>query len=127
MNLSGRVPTMAASVQPFYPPSDTAAPRPAEELAEFLADALPAFRSEWGDDDSFEARLAWQKVLAKGRWVAPAWPVEHGGRGLGSADQIACEEVVAASGAPMIAGTLGVKNVGPTIAVWGTAPQKAHL
>jgi alkylation response protein AidB-like acyl-CoA dehydrogenase len=35
--------------------------------------------------------------------------------------------VLAARRAPMIAGTLGVKNVGPTIAAWGTPAQKAHL
>jgi alkylation response protein AidB-like acyl-CoA dehydrogenase len=126
---------MAANVQQLHSaatptdttPTDTTGPTPDQELAAFLGEALPRFRSEWGDDDSFEAHLAWQKVLAEGHWVAPAWPVEHGGRGLGSADQIACEEVVAASGAPMIAGTLGVKNVGPTIAIWGTPEQKTHL
>jgi alkylation response protein AidB-like acyl-CoA dehydrogenase len=124
---------MAANVQQSHSipetaeTTDTTGATPAEELATFLAEALPRFRAQWGDDDSFEAHLGWQKVLAEGQWVAPAWPLEHGGRGLGSADQIACEEVAAGAGAPMIAGTLGVKNVGPTIAIWGTPEQKTHL
>jgi alkylation response protein AidB-like acyl-CoA dehydrogenase len=99
----------------------------AEEIDSFLGAALDRFHAEWGDNDSFEAKLAWQRILAEGRWVAPAWAVEDGGRGLGVADRIACEEVMAARRAPMIAGTLGVKNVGPTIAAWGTPTQKAHL
>jgi alkylation response protein AidB-like acyl-CoA dehydrogenase len=100
---------------------------PAEELDAFLTPALARFRDEWGSSDSFEAKLAWQRVLAGERWVAPAWPVAEGGRGLDVTDRIACEEVMAAHRAPMIAGTLGVKNVGPTISAWGTPEQKEHL
>ena len=100
---------------------------PIDEFKEFLAEALPRFRSTWGDDTSFDARLAWQRILDEGGWVAPTWPVEAGGRGLGTADRVAYEELLAASGAPQIAGTLGVKNVGPAIAVWGTEAQRAHL
>src|SRR5213079_172487 len=86
--------------------------KPADELRVFLESALPRFRSRWGGDTGFEARLAWQQILAEGRWVAPGWPAEYGVRGLGPADQNACEEVMATSHAPMIAGMLGVKNVG---------------
>ncbi|HUZ09086.1 MAG TPA: acyl-CoA dehydrogenase family protein [Acidimicrobiales bacterium] len=99
----------------------------AEELGEFLRDAVPAFRKEWPDEHSFEAQLAWQAILNEGRWVAPAWPVEHGGRGLTPAENVLCEQEVAAIGAPTIAGTLGTKNVGPTIIGWGTESQRRHL
>jgi alkylation response protein AidB-like acyl-CoA dehydrogenase len=40
---------------------------------------------------------------------------------------VTCEQVMAESGAPMIAGTLGTKNVGPTIIAWGNAVQQRHL
>ena len=105
----------------------TGAAAAAGELREFLAVAIPRFRAEWPDSDSFEAQLAWQAVLNQGRWVAPAWPVEHGGRGLTPAENVRCEEVVAESDAPSIAGTLGTKNVGPTIIAWGTESQQRHL
>ncbi len=100
---------------------------PAEELRTFLGSAIPRFNRAWGDDRTFDAQLAWQGVLNEGRWVAPAWPVEHGGRGLTPGENVLCEEVMASSGAPMIAGTLGTKNVGPTIIAWGTGAQKRHL
>jgi alkylation response protein AidB-like acyl-CoA dehydrogenase len=100
----------------------------AEELDAFLTPAIERYRAEWGDErDKFEAKMTWQRILAEGRWVAPAWAVEDGGRGLDTPDRIACEEVMAARRVPMIAGTLGVKNVGPTIAAWGTPEQKQHL
>ncbi len=100
---------------------------PAEELRRFLDEALPRFEQEWGSDRGFAAQLAWQGVLSEGRWVAPVWPVEHGGRGLTAAQNVLCDEVLAESGAPMIAGTLGTKNVGPTIIAWGTPVQHGHL
>ncbi|MFE9096755.1 acyl-CoA dehydrogenase family protein [Streptomyces sp. NPDC007264] len=100
---------------------------PADELAAFLRRALPQHRSRWGDDTGFEAKLAWQRLLNTERWVAPSWPVEHGGRGLDVATSLECAEVLAASGAPGIAGVFGVLNVGPTLVQWGNAAQQAHL
>ena len=100
---------------------------PAQELSAFLDEALPAFEQQWGDDRGFEARLDWQRRLHAGGWVAPSWPVEIGGRGLGVADRVACDLVLAERKAPTIAGILGVNNVGPTLAAWGTDEQKAHL
>jgi alkylation response protein AidB-like acyl-CoA dehydrogenase len=99
----------------------------AEQLRLFLEHALARFEKEWGGERGFEVQLAWQRVLNEGRWVAPAWPVEHGGRGLSPGEIVQCDEVIAGSGAPVIAGTLGTKNVGPTIIAWGSATQKAHL
>jgi alkylation response protein AidB-like acyl-CoA dehydrogenase len=100
---------------------------PADELRSFIDTAAPRLRALDLEPGSFEEKMAWQKILAEGGWVAPSWAIEHGGRGLAPADRVMCEEVMAASGTPMIAGTLGVKNVGPTIAAWGTAEQKSFL
>ena len=111
------------------PAPPRSADTPVAELSTFLDHALPRFRAEWGtdQDDTFDAMMAWQRILAEGNWVAPAWLVEHGGRGLTPAERIACEQELWRRRAPMIAGTLGVKNVGPTIAHWGTPEQRAHL
>ena len=100
---------------------------PAQELSEFLDEALPPFEQQWGDDRGFEARLDWQRRLHAGGWVAPSWPVEIGGRGIGVADRVACDLVLGLRKAPAIAGILGVNNVGPTLAAVGTDEQKAHL
>ena len=99
----------------------------AAELSAFLDTALPAFDEAWGDDRGFEARRDWQRRLNEGGWVAPGWSVEHGGRGLGVTDRVACDLELGRRRAPVVAGILGVNNVGPTLAAWGTPEQKAHL
>jgi alkylation response protein AidB-like acyl-CoA dehydrogenase len=105
----------------------TAAASPAAELRGFLAEAMPRLRREWPDLETFEARLAWQRILNEGRWAAPAWPVELGGRGLDPVERVRCDTELAAVGAPMVAGILGINNVGPTLAAWGTDEQKHSL
>ncbi|TQM11220.1 acyl-CoA dehydrogenase family protein [Pseudonocardia kunmingensis] len=97
------------------------------ELRGFLEEHLPPFRAQWGDAPTFEGRLAWQATLQTGRWVAPQWAEEHGGRGLDVVTALACTEVLAEHGAPSTAGIFGVANVGPTIAQWGTPEQREHL
>jgi alkylation response protein AidB-like acyl-CoA dehydrogenase len=82
---------------------------PAAELRSFLERELPSFRAVWADDtSSFQARLAWQKVLARERWAAPSWPTEHGGRGLAVLDRVACDAELARAQAPQGADLLGL-------------------
>jgi alkylation response protein AidB-like acyl-CoA dehydrogenase len=100
---------------------------PADELSDFLDTALPEFEQKWGADRGFQARLDWQRRLNDAGWVAPSWPVEIGGRGLGVADRVACDLVLGTRKAPTVAGILGVNNVGPTLAMWGSEEQRAHL
>src|ERR1700732_2828485 len=95
------------------------------ELDSFLEAEAPRFRERWsGRTDTWEARCDWQRTMAAGRWAAPAWSQEHGGRGAGVAEVLAIEEATAERGLPVLPGMLGLKNVGPTLAVWGTAEQK---
>jgi alkylation response protein AidB-like acyl-CoA dehydrogenase len=100
---------------------------PAAELDDFIRAELPQHRAQWGDDESFAARLAWQRRLASGGWVALTWPIEFGGRGLAVADQVQCEIVLARHGVPTLAGVLGVNNVGPTVMALGTPAQQQSL
>jgi alkylation response protein AidB-like acyl-CoA dehydrogenase len=105
------------------PPPGTAA----AELAAQVARLLPEHRRKWGDDDSFAARLDWQRTLHAVGWIAPHWPPEFGGRGLNIVDQVACDRVLAQYRAPDLAGVLGVNNVSPTLMRYGTPEQQAHL
>jgi alkylation response protein AidB-like acyl-CoA dehydrogenase len=99
----------------------------AAELREFLAEAMPRFRRQFPDDSSWEAKLAWQRRLDEGGWVAPAWPEEYGGRGLAPVERVQCDAEFARAGAPELAGILGINNVGPTLIAWGSDEQKQHL
>ncbi len=105
-----------------------------DEFPAFLKRALPAWKAEHGadyasnDDRSrFEARRAWQRALDAEGWAAIGWPVEFGGRGASLEDRVAYDVLLAEHGAPMIAGVLGVRNVGPAVIAYGTDDQKAHL
>lgn len=100
---------------------------PAAELEAHVRDLLPAHRAKWGADDSFAARLDWQRTLHGVGWIAPQWPVEFGGRGLDIVDQVACDNVLATHRAPALAGVLGVNNVAPTLMHYGTPEQQRHL
>ncbi|MCW2720034.1 acyl-CoA dehydrogenase [Pseudonocardia sp.] len=100
---------------------------PAADLDAHVHDLLPGHRQKWGDDDSFAARLDWQRTLHGAGWIAPQWPEEFGGRGLGIVDQVACDAVLAGHRAPALAGVLGVNNVAPTLMHYGTPEQQRHL
>ena len=100
---------------------------PAQELRAYLEKVVPGYRAQWGAGSSFEAALAWQRLLAAGGWAAPSWPVEAGGRGLGVVDRVACDAELARVDAPMAAGVLGLQNVGPALILFGTDEQKASL
>jgi alkylation response protein AidB-like acyl-CoA dehydrogenase len=107
--------------------TSTIAAPPARELRTYLDTIVPGHRARWGHDTSFEAALAWQKLLAAGGWAAPSWPEWAGGRALGVLDRVACDAELARVDAPMMAGVLGLQNVGPALIMFGTDEQKASL
>jgi alkylation response protein AidB-like acyl-CoA dehydrogenase len=99
-----------------------------QELDQFLDRELPTHESKWGDQlDSWDARCAWQRVMADNGWAAPAWPAEHGGRGADIMTQLAIEERLSARGIIQRPGVLGLNNVGPTLIAYGTEEQKQSL
>lgn len=100
---------------------------PTKELRDYLAKAMPGFRAEWGEAESFEAQFAWHKLLNAGGWAAPSWPVQYGGRGLGTIDRIACDAELARVDAPMAAGAIALQNIGPALMMFGTEEQKKSL
>ncbi|MBK7726504.1 MAG: acyl-CoA dehydrogenase family protein [Dehalococcoidia bacterium] len=66
------------------------------------------------------------KLSAKG-WVAPAWPKEYGGAGLGVMEQFIMNEEFAEARA-MNVGGMGTSMIGPTIIIHGNDEQKQeHL
>ena len=72
-----------------------------------------------------EESVRWLKLLTAHGWRAPAWPVEHGGLGLGADKQIIWhEELERARVCRFI--DMGVTMLGPTLFRYGTPAQKAH-
>ena len=102
-----------------------------EEVRAFLHAALtPTLRrvgerltSAYADPDD---ALAWQKILYAKGWVAPAWPVEHGGCGWSLTQRYIWEGELAAAGAPPLS-PMGLNMCGPALIGCGNAAQKAQL
>ena len=64
-----------------------------DEVRAFIAENYPKHLGDVGlrEDLSREDFLAWHKILHKKGWIAPAWPVEYGGQGLGHIEKITFE------------------------------------
>jgi alkylation response protein AidB-like acyl-CoA dehydrogenase len=105
-----------------------------KEVRAFLEKELPsnergdAMTAGVGYDRSrFEALKDWRKKLSAKGWIAPAWPTEYGGAGLGVMQQFIMNEEFAEARAPQVGG-MGVAMIGPTLIAHGTEDQKKeHL
>ncbi|QDG78854.1 acyl-CoA dehydrogenase family protein [Labrenzia sp. PHM005] len=98
-----------------------------EEVRSFLKENLPANlldRSDRGLHPLKDEIVAWQKVLHEKGWVAPNWPVEHGGPGWSLTQKYIYNREYFLSGAPQTI-AFGLNMVGPVIYTFGTEEQKA--
>src|SRR3546814_18638487 len=76
-----------------------------QEVRAFLADRMPpefATRTDTGLRMSKEDHVRWQRILFEKGWIAPGWPVEHGGTGWTALQKHIFEEECALAGAPPI-------------------------
>ena len=94
----------------------------------FLAGALTnelraAGRDTVGLKSTRAACKAWHRKLYQQGWVAPAWPVEHGGTGWTKAEQLYFETACAEQDAPLVHSS-GIRTIGPLIMAIGTPAQK---
>jgi alkylation response protein AidB-like acyl-CoA dehydrogenase len=83
--------------------------------------------SDGDSDEAFAARRRWNATLVDAGYGAIAWPVEHGGRGAGLAEQLVHTEEMARSGAPGPVNAIGVANIAPAIMAHGTDEQRARF
>jgi len=98
-----------------------------DELRAWLDEHLTADVVDAGglvDEENLEALRAWNRVLADGGWAAPAWPVEHGGRGASVAEHVAYLEEMNRVRAAGPINVIGVSNIAPAIMQVGTAEQQ---
>jgi alkylation response protein AidB-like acyl-CoA dehydrogenase len=100
-----------------------------QEVEGFLAENLPqdlADRVRCGAGVPKDALGAWTRTLNARGWAAPNWPEDVGGTGWNLLQRhifdVACRE----AHAPQLSG-FGFNMVGPAIAKYGTAEQKADF
>ena len=108
-----------------------------QEVRDFLKKEMPErFRTAPGERmgggggdmrSRFEQMKEWRTKLADKGWIAPAWPTEYGGAGLGTMQQFIMNEEFAENRA-MNVGGMGTSMIGPTIIIHGSEEQKKeHL
>jgi len=97
-----------------------------DEVRAFVSASLPPEISRkviehkrLGKDDF----VTWQQILHRKGWIAPGWPVIHGGTGWNPVERHIFEEECAAAGAPPVI-AFGISMVGPVIMAFGHPWQK---
>jgi alkylation response protein AidB-like acyl-CoA dehydrogenase len=79
------------------------------------------------DEEAFEERLAWNRLLAEHGWTCVGWPAECGGRGLSLWQQVIFHEEYARANAPARVNHLGEELLGPTLIAFGTDAQQQRF
>ena len=100
-----------------------------QEVRTFMRDNLPASikdKVDRGVSLSREDHVQWQKILYKQGWMAPSWPVEHGGTGWSPVQKHLFEEEMAMASTPRIV-PFGVAMVAPVIMKFGSEEQKQRF
>lgn len=107
------------------------------DLRSWIAEHLPQewrrrpFPRSWPPDDESPVEAArsweWHRRLDAGGWIAPGWPVEHGGRGLDLDERVMVATEFALAGAPTPIGFQGIDILGPAVIAFGTAEQQRTL
>ena len=108
------------------------------EVRDFISGQLPSsFRArapEWGMFNTSRGANAvppedmrtWRKRLAARGWIAPAWPKDLGGAGMGVVEQAIFNEELAYHRVPG-PDIISVGYVAPTLMLYGTEEQKRHI
>jgi alkylation response protein AidB-like acyl-CoA dehydrogenase len=99
-----------------------------DQVRAFLAEAWDeALQARVRERDTMkEGVLEWQRRLYRRGWMAPGWPVEHGGAGWSVTQHFIFESERARSGAPDRI-PFGVTMVAPVIYTFGNEEQKARF
>jgi alkylation response protein AidB-like acyl-CoA dehydrogenase len=95
-------------------------------LAEHLTGEFAAIGGRGGpaDETAWDARVEWEKLLGKDRWLGLSWPEEYGGRAADFAEQVVFNEEYAKANAPARISFFGEGLFAPTLLAYGTEEQK---
>jgi alkylation response protein AidB-like acyl-CoA dehydrogenase len=104
------------------------------EVRGWLSETLPA---EWctrafprtnppGHEDPEGVAISrhWHGKLYEAGWVAPGWPIDHGGKGLDLTQLLVLGEELARAKAPVPIGFQGIDLLGPTLIAHASESQK---
>jgi acyl-CoA dehydrogenase len=121
---------MSAALAPNLDANPHSADAFLAEVDRFLARALTpdlreAGRNTIGTYSDIRACRIWHRRLFERGWIAPAWPIEHGGTGWTPVQRMLFERACAENDAPILfAG--GIRTLGPLLIAMGTPQQRAR-
>lgn len=104
-----------------------------QEVRSWLADNLSEeFLTVGGkggaiDDQHWEVRLEWERLLGQSKWLGMSWPEEFGGRGATFMQQVIFNQEYVRANAPARASFFGEGLFAPTVLAYGTEKQKSEL
>lgn len=93
------------------------------EAAHFVDTRCPVAIRHLPHRPRWEQSQGWYLTMSREGWLAPGWPVEHGGMGLEPSKQLIYLEEWERHGAPMVI-PQGVMNVGPALILFGSDAQR---
>jgi acyl-CoA dehydrogenase len=95
-------------------------------LNEHLTDDIKVSRRDTHAIGHIENIVPWHKKLYEKGWVAPGWPIEHGGTGWTDVQRFIYNNEAWEQGAPMLA-PFGISMCGPVLIAFGTPEQQADF
>ncbi|MBN9739302.1 MULTISPECIES: acyl-CoA dehydrogenase family protein [unclassified Pseudonocardia] len=102
-----------------------------QDAERWLREAVPerwkAERGALSEEETTEVRRQWDRQLHEGGFAGLSLPAEHGGQGLGLAEEVAFHELAARAHAPEGFGRIGKILTAPTLIVHGTEDQRARF
>jgi alkylation response protein AidB-like acyl-CoA dehydrogenase len=102
-----------------------------EDAERWLREAVPErWKTERGalsEEETTAVRRDWDRRLHAGGFAGLSLPAEHGGQGLGLAEEVAFHELAARAHAPEGFGRIGKILTAPTLIVHGTEDQRARF
>ncbi|MGH1368322.1 MAG: acyl-CoA dehydrogenase family protein [Maritimibacter sp.] len=100
-----------------------------DEVRSFLAEKLPDDLANkvgiGGELEKADMEL-WHSILNAQGWLAPTWPIEHGGKGWTPVQRHIFDEEAAAANAPRIV-PFGLAMLGPVLHKFGNDQQKSEV
>jgi alkylation response protein AidB-like acyl-CoA dehydrogenase len=87
----------------------------------------PSYGRSLSHAESWEQRRAFERRMGSDGWLGVAWPEEYGGRGATLMEQVIYQEELTRSGAPGLAGHVGLQMVGPILMEVGTDEQRERF
>jgi alkylation response protein AidB-like acyl-CoA dehydrogenase len=79
------------------------------------------------EHEAWDERREWNRHLAQAGWTFLGWPVEFGGRGASTSQQVIFHEEFARANAPHKVNHFGEELLGPTLIAFGTPAQQQRF